>query len=408
MGKWFRVILSKTFAAVLLVLAFSSCIDEAQTTRVPFEIENPSEGYAGMSRLFVADDLLYMSWVEQIDSLALLKYASYDGNNWSMPELIAEGTDWFVNWADFPQIAVNQGNIFVHYLQKSAPDTYAYDIKYKIYNANSQTWTSPQKLHTDTTQSEHGFVDVIPFKDGFMASWLDGRTTMNRPDSLRQMTIRAGIINADGTLGQQWELDGRVCDCCATSIADTRDGPMVVYRDRSEAEIRDIYAVRLQDSIWTEPRAVYNDSWEINGCPVNGPAISSNGITAVSWFTMVDDKPKVKLGTMGTGSWFDEFLVLEDLRAIGRVDVAVDNQANAFALYMTDAGSTANLNLTHIASTGARMTHVLTKMSPERASGFPQLALFEDKAVISYTETDSIGSQIKLVSYPYQSYSFEE
>ncbi|MDC7998819.1 hypothetical protein [Gilvibacter sediminis] len=408
MGKWFKGILSKIFAAVLLVSALSSCIDEAQNTPVPFEIENPSEGYAGMSRLFVADDVLYMSWVEQTDSLAVLKYASYDGNIWSTPEVIAEGTDWFVNWADFPQIAINQGNIFAHYLQKSAPDTYAYDIKYKIFNANSQSWSPPQKLHTDSTQSEHGFVDVIPYKDGFMASWLDGRTTVNRPDSLRQMTVRAGIINADGTLGQQWELDERVCDCCATSITETRKGPMVVYRDRSDNEVRDMYAVRLEDSVWSAPRVVFNDNWQIAGCPVNGPAISSNGMTAVGWFTMVDDKPQVKLGTMGTGSWFDEFLVLEDSRAIGRVDVAVDDQANAFALYMTDAGSTANLNLTHVASTGARMTHILSKMSPERASGFPQLVLFKDQVVISYTETDSIGSQINLVSYPFKAYSFEE
>lgn len=382
-----------------------TCQQSEQGSNEPFEIENPSAGYAGMSRLYATDELLYMSWVEQVDTLAVLKYATYDGNAWSDSQTISSGTDWFVNWADFPQIAVNKGNIFVHYLQKSAPDTYAYDIKYQVYNTVNKRWTPPQKLHTDSTQSEHGFVDVIAYKDGFMASWLDGRTTVNRPDSLRQMTVRAGIINADGSLGKQWQLDERVCDCCATSIANTTDGPMVVYRDRSADEVRDMYGVRLQDTTWTTPKAVYNDNWQIAGCPVNGPAIASNGLTAVGWFTMEDDKPMVKLATKGAGSWFDEIAVLEASKAIGRVDVAVDANANRFALYLTDEGSTANLNLTQLKASGEEVRYVLSKMSPERASGFPQLRLFKGELFISYTETDSIGSGIRTLRFPYDSFS---
>jgi hypothetical protein len=54
------------------------------------------------------------------------------------------------------------------------------------------------------------------------------------------------MIGLDGTLGKEVLLDGRVCECCATSAASTPDGIAVVYRDRSKEEVRDISIVRLR------------------------------------------------------------------------------------------------------------------------------------------------------------------
>jgi hypothetical protein len=48
------------------------------------------------------------------------------------------------------------------------------------------------------------------------------------------------MIGLDETLGKEALLDGRVCECCQTSSASTPDGMAVVYRDRSEKEVRDI------------------------------------------------------------------------------------------------------------------------------------------------------------------------
>ena len=58
-------------------------------------------------------------------------------------------------------------------------------------------------------------------------------------------------------------VDDRVCDCCQTAAALTSDGPVVVYRDRTEDEIRDIHISRLIDGAWTESRAVSDDGWYI-------------------------------------------------------------------------------------------------------------------------------------------------
>lgn len=390
------------FILLFLVLCLIACKDETQVENsvplTPIVLVNPSSGSSGMSRMFAAPDGLYMSWVEQTDSLAILKYAVYNQEQWDTPKIIAQGTDWFVNWADFPAIAVNKGNIFAHYLQKSAPDTYTYDIQYKVYNAENKVWSSARKLHSDATKSEHGFVSVMPYNDGFMASWLDGRTTVNRPDSLKQMTIRAGIVNADGSLGKQWELDGRVCDCCATAIAQTPEGPQVVYRDRSKNEVRDTYKVTLKDSSWTNPIAVAKENWIIPGCPVNGPAISSNlNTTSMAWFTAPKDSAAVRLKLSGL---VDPITVAQN-NVIGRVATVVDRTETTYVLYMGTLDDVAQLNLKSYNKKGEEVAHVIVaQTSYERASGFPQLAVFKDNLYVSWTTVDRGVSQVQMAYYP--------
>ena len=63
----------------------------------------------------------------------------------------------------------------------------------------------------------------------------------------------------------------------AKALACVNTACVPVYRDRTEAEIRDIAIVRLVDGIWSDPALVSADGWEIAGCPVNGPAIDSAG-----------------------------------------------------------------------------------------------------------------------------------
>ena len=66
------------------------------------------------------------------------------------------------------------------------------------------------KIHDDNTFSEHGFVSSIPYKDGFMVSWLDGRnTTTKKSDSGHDqgaMTLRTAIINLEGALTEDMLL----------------------------------------------------------------------------------------------------------------------------------------------------------------------------------------------------------
>ena len=75
----------------------------------------------------------------------------------------------------------------------------------------------------------------------------------------------------------------------------------MVYRDRSENEIRDIYYTRRVNGSWMPPQTVFADNWEIAGCPVNGPAVAAEGNSvAVAWFSSPGESgPQVKVSFSG-------------------------------------------------------------------------------------------------------------
>src|SRR5262249_37056829 len=117
-----------------------------------------------------------------------------------------------------------------------------------------------------------------------------------------EMSLMSAMIGLDGKLGKEVLLDDRVCECCQTAAAPTPDGMAGVYRAGSEKEVPDIPIVRLMNGNWSEPQPLSKDGWEIKGCPVNGPAISSAGQNvAVAWFTAARDQRRVYAALSANG-----------------------------------------------------------------------------------------------------------
>ena len=235
-----------------------------------------------------------LSWISsKEENKASLNYSQYIEGQWIKPQVIASGSNWFINWADFPAHAINQDLIITSHLKKSASGKYTYDVVLNLQKLSGEKIKEDFLLHTDGVKAEHGFVSIIPnHNQGFFITWLDGRNTVEKDlgGHHKPMTIRFAQITNKGDIINESELDSVTCDCCQTSIAVTNNGPVVVYRDRSEKEIRDIYIARNINGIWEVPTPIHNDGWEINGCPVNGPkvAFNSNNL-AVSWFTVSND-----------------------------------------------------------------------------------------------------------------------
>ena len=59
------------------------------------------------------------------------------------------------------------------------------------------------------------------------------------------MSLRSAIINSEGEIIEESEIDNMVCDCCQTSLTVSDNIPIVVYRDRTKNEIRDISVSRF-------------------------------------------------------------------------------------------------------------------------------------------------------------------
>lgn len=360
-------------------------------------LDNPSQDNSQLPRLFSNGKELFFSWVERKDAIDVLQYSKYNNNNWSGTTEVIQGDDWFTNWADFPAIAENNGNVLTSFLQKSAPGTYTYDIKLNLYQSANKTSKNNFILHNDGTKSEHGFVSMLPSgEDQFFVTWLDGRNTAGGHGDHDDhgaggaMTLRAANVSADGEIVNDEELDNRICDCCQTSAAMTPNGPVVVYRDRSETEVRDISIVRwMGDLGWSEPQTVFADNWEIAGCPVNGPSIDAIGNNlAVAWFTVTEGVSKVQVA-FSEEDVFGLPIRIDANDAIGRVDIVMLSESEAVVSWMENIGEDAAVQLMKVQRDGTKSEPItIARTSTERASGFPQIELLHG---IIYAAWTSVG-----------------
>ena len=366
------------------------------------EIKTPSSINSSLPRLFSNGEDLLMSWIQNKNSIASLKYSKFNGINWTAPTEIISGSDWFVNWADFPAIADNNGSVLTNILKKSAEGTYTYDIHLQLYSKQKNTWKNNILLNQDGIKSEHGFVSMLPYNnDSFFVTWLDGRTLVGVPKENEQMTLRAAFIDAEGEISNDILLDDKTCECCNTAATMTSNGPIVAYRDRSDTEIRDISIVRFVNGNWTAPKNVYQDHWEIPGCPVNGPAIDSfNDAVALAWFTAENDNPRIQVSfSENQGETFGLQYRVDNGNAIGRVDVVMIDQNNAVVSWMEPDGIDTLIQILKVSSNGEKnMPITITKTRSERSSGFPQLEVVGDKLYVAWTSLEDKIPAIKIVT----------
>ena len=212
--------------------------------------------------------------------------------------------------------------------------------------------------------------------------------------------MRAATFAPDLQRANETVVDARACDCCSTAVARTDKGVVVAYRDRSDAEIRDIATVAFDGKQWSAPRPVHADGWHMAGCPVNGPSIAANGeALVVGWFTGADDQPRVQLAfSRDGGAHFGEPLVLERGKQVdGRVAVALDAN-NAWALWLREEFGGSSLWLARLApdlSKERERVKVATLKARGGASGYPRLALRNGTAFIVWTDSDGTLTQLQ-------------
>jgi hypothetical protein len=345
-----------------------------------------------------ADGRIVMSWVEKLsEKRYALRFAIRDANKWSEVRTVSEGDNWFINWADFPSvIALSDGSLAAHWLVKSGSATYAYDVNIARSKDGGWTWSRPIVPHTDQTRTEHGFVSLLPLRDGRVgAVWLDGRNMKDVKEddehqpSAASMTLRYAAIDAKGELSDERQLDERVCECCQTAAAVTSTGVIAVYRDRSYEEVRDIYTVRQSNGTWSLPAAIHSDNWKINGCPVNGPSIAADGRrVAVAWFTQANDQARVMLAfSEDAGARFGKPVIVDDGQAVGRVDVLLLPDGSALVCWLSGTVEAGEIKVRRIAQDGrpGPISPIATT-DISRFSGFPRMARLGNTVHFAWTE----------------------
>ncbi len=400
-----RFSMGSFWLAGLICLAFASPA-QAQANDFLQPLETGTAAGSAEPRLSRgADGTLVLSWLEPADKATRLRYSKLGETGWSEPATVAEGDNWFVNWADFPSVVPISDSLWAaHWLSKRPGGVYAYDVSVSLSRDGGKSWGAPVVPHRDGTTTEHGFVSLFPWQEGVGMVWLDGRnTTAAGADHAHAagggMTLRSAVMLADGSLTAETEMDALVCDCCQTGVAIGSDGPIAVYRNRTDGEIRDIYLARSVVGQWQEEIAVANDGWEIAGCPVNGPAIAAAGDqVAVAWFTMANDLPRVRFAwSHDAGRSFGQALDIDQESPMGRVGVTLLANGSAAVSWLDSDEKRKGAIKVKIISPDNQPgeEYVIAPSATTRPAGFPQIAADGNNLLMAWTDTSGDATRVR-------------
>lgn len=359
----------------------------------------PSTTGAAQPDLIVSPDgRLLLSWISaQPGRRNALQFAAYTNTWQSAPKTIAVGKSLVVNWADTPHLATTaDGALWVHWLQVSADDPSAYDVMLSRSINHGLNWSPPTRIHDDGTATEHGFVSMWPAsRDTLGIAWLDGRKTgggdHEQGGHAGAMMLRAATFNSLLQRTSDAELDAMTCECCQTDAAMTSNGALVVYRDRSDADIRDVFTARFDGKAWAAPQPVHADNWRMTACPVNGPSMAAQGGNVyVAWYTVVDNAPTLRLArSSDAGMTFAKPVdVQRGANVQGRVDLAFDG-TQVWVAWLNESADGQSLWLARYDPTLSRQLErieVAELQGRGRGTGFPQLALRDGSAWLVWTD----------------------
>ena len=395
-------------------IAIAATLSASQTLPLtPQPIESPAAASSAQPQLAVSSRGVLLSWIERNGDLATLKFSERTASGWTPARTIASGRDWFVNWADVPSaLRLPSGAIVAHWLQKSGPTTYAYDVRLSHSTDDGKTWSASYLPHHDGTQTEHGFASLFPMGEGFGLVWLDGRAMKAGSEGhdghgAGAMSVRFAQYDKAFKQVAEAAVDARVCECCPTAAAVTSKGVITAYRDRSDAEIRDNYVARLVNGKWLAGAPVFADNWKIAACPVNGPALAANGArVAMTWFTVKQEQGQAYLAfSDDAGATFGAPIRVDDGGSLGRVDVELLPDGAALATWIEFAdppkpsggGGRAQFRARRIDRNGTRSAPVtVAGIAGGRASGYPRAAIANGEVVFAWTESaDGGGLQVR-------------
>ena len=399
----FSTLRSVPIAAIVLAgTAFSVAQQPQPAASTPFSgpvnvLTSPApEGSAQPNLATDRNGRVWLSWLEtRAGGGHRFQLSGLQGTTFGAPLTIAEGPDFLANWADFPSVFVTStGTLAAHWLQRGVGKPYGIQVRSSA--DDGKTWTAPKAPHHDSSAGEYGFVSFFeaPGK-GLGLIWLDGRAMAN-PGAGQAghsgghgMAVRATMLT-NGVPGEQIVVDPQVCECCQTSAARTSDGVVIVYRDKSDANIRDISIARFANGQWSAPATVHPDNWEINACPVNGPVVTAIGdAVAVAWFTIAGGTPHVKVAfSTDGGRKFGAAIQVDSKTTFGRLGMAMPSADRVIVSSIERGEDGVALVVREVTRDGRTGTPVvIAPSSSDRSSGFARVAISGRRLVLAWTES---------------------
>lgn len=410
-----RVRLHRGLAVALCALPLATPVAALRVTPTDW---TPGAGSAQPSVTATPSGGFALTWQQKQGALAELQIARFDAGaaQPAAQTVIARGSDWFVNWADFPSLAVLENGDWVTFtLRRSAGGSTTYDIHLQRSVDGGATWQAPVKINDDDQPVQRGFVSLLPDGgDRLLLVWLDDRqddthaahgggtahgASHGHGHDEGPMHLRSAVVGRDGVTREGARLDADTCSCCQTDLVRRGGEVLAVYRDHAEG-IRDIASVRRGgDGRWQAPQAVNVDGWRMPGCPVNGPAAAVNAeALAVVWPTMAEGPLDVKLAiSPREGAAFARPVLVErGAAALGRVDAAPWGERGFLVSWVGSEAGQAVLRVAGVDAHGVVGTRrEVARLPPGRQLGHPRIASANGVAKVVWTEPTAEGPRVR-------------
>lgn len=355
-------------------------------------IASPATGSATSQQLTTSGDRLILSWLGLADGRTTLTFAERTSSGWSDPRAVPSATDIVANAADVPSVrALADGTLVAHWLQEDGPDPESYLLPLSWSKDGGRTWSPPATPHHDGTHTQHGFGTSFQAPGGGLGIvWLDGRATAAGAPSGGDIGLWSATFDRDAKQTSETAIEPRTCECCQTSVADTSDGAVVAFRGRSADETRDIYVTRLVDGRWTTPAAVHNDGWKIDGCPINGPAVTARGRdVAVAWFTAATGEGQTFVAfSHDAGRTFDRPIRIDEGAATGHVDAELLADGAVAVSWTEFVNKQSQVRLRRVDAAGS-LSAVLA-IGVTMAMQYPRLAQGRDELLVTWIKSEDL------------------
>jgi hypothetical protein len=247
---------------------------------------------------------VYVAWVEHRGKEADVWLAHFDGEGKRLGQparvnpSAGEATAWR---GDPPTLTVAPDDtVYVGWTARDERATQASTLYLSTSHDGGRSFGPPSKVNDDSKPGVHGMHSLAVAEGGRVyVAWLDERNveppkpSEGGPVHMHSESNReiffASSDDGGRTFSPNRKVAGEVCPCCKTSLAVAEDGRVyLAWRQVLPGDYRHIAVASSNDGgqNFSPAAIVSDDRWEIQGCPVSGPALAAaDGSLRVLWYT---------------------------------------------------------------------------------------------------------------------------
>ena len=366
--------------------------------------------------LFTSDEEQLISWTEHGKNKkeTTLKFAFFNSkkDRFEQPITVTPANGLQLHAESMAKVGTTKQGILYAVFRVKSPNSksmYGGTVYYTTSIDRGVTWSNKQQLVTDPTSTSQSFFDIEQLTNGVLGiSWLDNRKLHK---DRQGQTLYFAKTDASNKFQNEIAVEGSVCQCCRTNIEVSTNGTIqIAFRNLIEpaefyfpsnlvdtkTEVRDMYISTSNNNgiTFNKSTPVYNDNWQVNGCPHTGPSLANNtNECGAVWFTDASNSPGIffKTTTSNTKQLVSEtghhpqmiaangnyYIVFEEY-------YEVDNKGYT-KIVMQTWNTTSLLKTTEISTPKTNNDHAVIK------------EIKNSKLLISWVNTDTRNSVIQYV-----------